>query len=74
MTYELDLKNSWIDYVTQTAKKYFKIAIDYALENNYSSVRVNRTFFTFDFENSKVWISTSKNKRGIMYKMKEATR
>lgn len=56
--YKLDLKNSFINYVTKTEKKYFKYAIDYALKNNIDIVKVNRIYYYFDFENLKVKIGT----------------
>ena len=59
--YELDLENSWINYATQTEKKYFKKAIDYAIKNKMDAVKVNRIEFYFDFENNSVKIGTKNN-------------
>lgn len=66
--YKLDLKNSKINYATQTEKKYFKIALDYALKNNFNHVKINRINFIFDFENMNVLIGMS-NFKMTKYKM-----
>lgn len=57
--YELDLQDDLIrkgkkQYITQTQKKYFKYALQWCLENNWNSCKVNRTYYNFDFENMKV--------------------
>lgn len=57
--YVLDLKNSRINYATQTERKYFKIAVDYAQRNNTKSVKVNRIKFYFDFDKMQVMIGTN---------------
>lgn len=41
-------------YVTQTQKKYFKLALQWCLQNDWNSCRVNRIYYNFDFENLKV--------------------
>lgn len=66
--YVLDLKNSRINYATQTERKYFKIAVDYAQRNNTKSVKVNRIKFYFDFDKMQVMIGTNLNNAEI-YKM-----
>ena len=43
--YDLDLKNSYIDYITKTEKQYFYYALDYAIKNGLKSVKVNRIKF-----------------------------
>lgn len=68
--YILDLKNSYINYATQTEKKYFKLALQYAIENKINSVKVNRIKFYFDFNKNQVMIGQSFEKANI-YKMKE---
>lgn len=68
--YELDLKNSFIDYVTPTQRKYFKLALDYAIKHNINDVRVNRTYFYFDFDNLKVRIADGRKDSGTIYKLK----
>lgn len=68
--YILDLKNSCINYATQTEKKYFKLALQYAIENKTNSVKVNRIKFYFDFDKKQVMIGQSFEKANI-YKMKE---
>lgn len=57
-TYSLDVENSWINYIPQTQKKYFKVALDYALKNKMDSVKVNRIEYHFDFDNMVVKIGT----------------
>lgn len=57
--YVLDLQEDKIrkgktEYITQTQKKYFKYALQWCLENNWNSCKVNRTYYNFDFENMKV--------------------
>ena len=61
MKYEIDLKNSFIDYITQTQKKYFKIALNYAIKNKIDCVKVNKIYYEFDFDNLKVKIGTKNN-------------
>ena len=68
--YELDLKNSRVDYIPQTQKKYFKLALDYSLKNNTKSVKVNRIKFYFNYETLEVMIGTSV-RNAYIYKMKE---
>lgn len=68
--YDLDLKNSYIDYVTQTEKQYFYYALDYAIKNNEKSVKVNRIKFYFDFDKMQVMIGTNVNNANI-YKLKK---
>lgn len=68
--YELDLKNSRIDYIPQTQKKYFKLALDYSLKNNTKSVKVNRIKFYFNYETLEVMIGTSV-RNAYIYKIKE---
>lgn len=68
--YILDLKNSNINYATQTEKKYFKLAIDYAIKENTKSVKVNRIKFYFDFDKMQVMIGTTV-KNAHIYKIKE---
>ena len=69
-SYELDLKNSRIDYIPYTQKKYFKLALDYSLKNNTKSVKVNRIKFYFNYETLEVAIGTSV-RNAYIYKMKE---
>ena len=68
--YELDLKDSFINYITQTQRKYFKLALDYAIKHNINDVRVNRTYYYFDFDNLKVKIAVGRKDVGITYKLK----
>lgn len=67
--YELDLKNSWLSYITPTRKKYFKLALDWCLKNNWNSCKVNRIYYNFDFEKMQVGIGT--NGDMIYYSIKE---
>ena len=68
--YDLDLKNSYVDYVTQTEKQYFYYALDYAIKNGLKSVKVNRIKFLFNFEKLEVMIGINVDK-AIVYKMKK---
>ena len=68
--YVLDLENSNIKYVTQTEKKYFKLAVEYAIKNKTNSVKVNRIKFYFDFDKMQVMLGTSV-KKAYIYKMKK---
>ena len=68
--YDLDLKNSYIDYITKTEKQYFYYALDYAIKNGLKSVRVNRIKFLFNFEKLEVMIGMNLDKATI-YKMKK---
>lgn len=75
MKYELDLENSRFHYITPTQKKYFDLALAYALNNDINSVKVNRIYYSFDFNNREVLIATGKkdfNNNGVIYKLKEA--
>lgn len=70
--YELDLrigKDGRREYITQTQRKYFKLALDWCLKNNWNNCKVNRTYFNFDFDKLEVNIKTI----GYIntYKMKE---
>ena len=68
--YELDLKNSFIDYITPIQCKYFKLALDYAIKHNVNNVKVNRLYFYFDFDNLKVKIAFGRKDVGTTYKLK----
>lgn len=71
--YVLDLKicdDGHKEYITQTQKKYFKYALDYAIKNNISVVKVNRIIYYFDFERLEVRIATD-NDFGYVYKLKK---
>ena len=57
------------EYITQTHRKYFKIALNYCLENKCDSCRVNRTYFNFDFKNLEVDIKSIGNSYWSIYKM-----
>ncbi len=73
MNYELDLENSFINYITQTQRKYFKIALKHTIENNLSGVKINRITYIFDFKNNEVFIGTNckdSNKDLQRYKLK----
>ena len=75
MKYELDLENSRFNYITPTQKKYFDLALAYALNNDINSVKVNRIYYSFDFNNREVLIAKGKkdfNNNGVIYKLKEA--
>lgn len=75
MRYELDLENSRFNYITPTQKKYFNLALAYALNNDVNNVKVNRIYYIFDFNNKEVLIATGKkdfNNNGVIYKLKEA--
>lgn len=71
MKYELDLKNSKCDYITQTQRKLFKYALNWCLENNWNSCRVNRTYYNFDFEKLEVNINGIGYGNNNTYKIKE---
>lgn len=74
MKYKLDLKNSEFSYITPTQKKYFDLALDYALNNNVNNVKVNRIHYVFDFESKMVLISSGRKdffNNGTFYKMVE---
>lgn len=68
--YDLDIENSFIDYISQTQKQYFYYALDYALKNNEKSVKVNRIKFYFDFDKMQVAIGMNVDNAEI-YKMKK---
>lgn len=75
MKYELDLENSRFNYITPTQKKYFDLALVYALNNDVNNVKVNRIYYSFDFNNREVLIATGRkdfNNNGVIYKLKEA--
>lgn len=72
--YTLDLKSSHVDYATQKQQKYFKKALDFALANNFETVKVNKIYYTFDFAKLEVRIATGEKEYkngGIIYKLKE---
>lgn len=69
--YELDLKNSRIDYIPYTQKKYFKLALDWCIQNDWNSCKVNRTYFNFDFDKLEVSIKGVGYGNYGTYKIKE---
>lgn len=74
MKYKLDLENSRFNYITPTQKKYFDLALAYALNNDVNNVKVNRIYYSFDFNNREVLITTGRKdlyNNGIIYKLKE---
>lgn len=71
--YILDLKtcdDGHKEYITQTQKKYFKYALDYAIQNKMNNVKVNRINYHFDFDKLEVRIATD-NDFGYVYKLKK---
>ena len=61
--YELDLrigKDGRKEYITQTQRKYFKLALDYVLNNKFGfiSCKVNKIYYCFDFDVMQVMIRT----------------
>ena len=71
--YELDLrigKDGRKEYITQTQRKYFKLALDWCLKNNYISCKVNKIYYCFDFDVMQVMIRTG-NGYTKTYKIKE---
>ena len=52
--FKLNLKKD--EHITQTEKKYFNVAIDYAIKNNISNVKVNKIKYFFDFDKKIVEI------------------
>ena len=57
LPYKLPKNNDKL-YITPTVRKYFKYALEYALQNNTNGAKVNGTIFKFDFENKKVNVWT----------------
>lgn len=75
-SYVLDLqadpiRNGKKEYITQTQRKYFKHALNWCLENNWNSCKVNRTYYNFDFDKMEVSISSIGYNNYITYKIKE---
>lgn len=71
--FDLDLKileDGHKEYISQTRRKYFYLALDYAIKNKIKSVKVNRIKFYFDFDEMQVAIGESVEKAYI-YKMKK---
>lgn len=67
--YVLDLKKG--DYIPQTQKRNFKYAINWVLQNNWNSCRVNRTYYNFDFDKMEVNINGVGYGNNWTYKIKE---
>ena len=60
MNYELDLEHSPINYITNTQRKYFKIALEHVLNNDeINAVVVNRTLYYFDFKKNEALIGSN---------------
>lgn len=57
-------------YLTQTEKKYFPLALEYSQKHNTNSVKVNRIKFYFDYKKNQVMIGTSV-KNAYIYKMEK---
>ena len=71
---ELDLRkdeNGRKEYITQTQRKYFKYAVEWCLQNNWNSCRVNRTYYNFDFKKMEVNINGVGYGNNNTYKIKE---
>lgn len=71
MKYEIDLKNSEVDYIPQTQKKHFYKALDYCLKNNFVCCMVNKTTFWFDIDKLEVKIKGARDRYVYTYKLKE---
>ena len=59
-TYKLYLRedeDGHKEYITARQKKLFDYAVNWCLENNWNSCRVNRTYYNFDFEKLEVRIN-----------------
>lgn len=72
--YELDLridKNGKKEYITQTQKRYFKYAIEWCLQNNLNSCKVNKIYYNFDFEKMEVNINSVGYGNNNTYKIRE---
>lgn len=67
--YTLDLKNSKYDYITATQRKYFKLALQFALDNNFNIVKVKNITYNFNFITMEVSIKTY-NDYPTTYKLK----
>lgn len=71
--YILDLRkcdDGHKEYITQTQKRYFKYALDYAIQNKMNNVKVNRVNYYFDFDKLEVRIATDDD-FGYVYKLKK---
>lgn len=74
--YVLDLQEDKIrngkkEYITQTQKKNFKYALEWCLNNNWNSCKVNRTYYNFDFDKLEVTINGIGYGNYATYKIKE---
>lgn len=57
---ELDIERTK-DYATATERKYFKMARDFAVDNDMTLIKVGRIGYEFDFENMEVKIGKIKS-------------
>lgn len=78
------LESNKKDYITQTARKYFKYALEYVL-NQYNEAKngnkqdgflnaciVNKISFIFDFDNKTVSIKSNQDDRFYKHNLIEA--
>ena len=66
--YVLDIKKD--EYITPTQKRNFKYAIEWCLQNNWYSCRVNKTYYNFDFNKMEVNINGIGYGNNNTYKIK----
>lgn len=67
---KLDLKNSeYGEYITQCQRKYFNLALDFAMENNMRIVIVKGIEYHFNFRKLEVTIRSGRD-YPIPYKLK----
>lgn len=70
----LDLKKDsegHLEYITQRQRKNFKYAVEWCLQNNWNSCKVNKTYYNFDFEKMIVNINGIGYGNNNTYKIKE---
>lgn len=67
--YKLDLEKN--DYIPQRQRRNFKYALEWCLNNNWNSCKVNRTYYNFDFEKLEVNIIGIGYGNYNTYKIKE---
>lgn len=74
MKYKLDLEKSKFSCITKSQKESFNFALEYAIKNKANIVKVNRTYYIFNFKDKEVTISTGRKSlfnNGLVYKLKE---
>lgn len=66
------LKSNKEEYITQTARKYFKYALEYVLNKKENACTVNKIQFIFNFDKLTVQIKSNQDDRFYKHSLVKA--